>query len=255
MVATVQSVSPEQILDVKKVFRLEAEWQEILRKAASGHPDSLLMAVIDSENLLDEILPRTYHMKDSTFFECISSLHVWCKFENFSELESAHLDVRNAIAHRRGSLPSQPSILNALRAFGAFLCKMRLIPDGSVEEPSTVAMISRVQYSRMSARAIWEEIIKKVASGHPDSLKLAVLDAESLVDNALFAKGMSGVDFCERMEDACGKSLLSGKGRLKKAHKLRNQFAHNRSSMPEQKAIEQALNAFEKALRELKVLQ
>lgn len=82
--------------------------------------------------------------------------------------------------------------------------------------------------------------------------KLALLEADTLLDSGLKSLSMPGDTLGERLKVAGYKypKLQS----VWWAHKLRNQLAHDASSQISQRQIEQALNEFERALKVLNVM-
>lgn len=83
-------------------------------------------------------------------------------------------------------------------------------------------------------------------------VKLAVIEADNLLDAALKSLVMPGDTLGERLKVACYKYP-----KLKNvwwAHKLRNNLVHDHSFRLHSSEAKRALGEFEKALKELKIL-
>ncbi len=82
--------------------------------------------------------------------------------------------------------------------------------------------------------------------------KLALLEADNLLDSGLKSMMMPGTNLGERLKVACYKYP-----KLRDvwwAHKLRNQLAHEATFQISQRQAEQAMNEFEKALKTINIL-
>jgi hypothetical protein len=82
--------------------------------------------------------------------------------------------------------------------------------------------------------------------------KLALLEADTLLDSGLKSLSMPGETLGERLKVACYKYP-----KLKNvwwAHKLRNSLAHDAAFQTSERQIRQALDEFERALKTLNVL-
>ena len=99
---------------------------------------------------------------------------------------------------------------------------------------------------REAMRRRWREIEQMQAAPGEMSRKVAVLEADKLLDHALKALGMPGVTLGERLKFAQYKypELRD----VWWAHKVRNQLAHEASFHLDAGVARNALKAFEKAL-------
>ncbi len=98
----------------------------------------------------------------------------------------------------------------------------------------------------------WAEIRKTAATQGNMGAKLALLEADTLLDLGLKSIMMPGETLGERLKVACYKYP-----KLREvwwAHKLRNQLAHDATFNVRQREITHALNDFERALKILNVL-
>jgi len=97
----------------------------------------------------------------------------------------------------------------------------------------------------------WKDIEKLLDSGEM-GLRLAVIEADKLLDHALIAKGFSGKTMGERMKSA--NSNLKSKDDVWSAHKLRNRLVHEQDVKLSGKQARNSLNSFKKALNGLGAL-
>lgn len=112
-----------------------------------------------------------------------------------------------------------------------------------------VSLISRKTSSldREEYRRRWEKIQKYL--GHEDTLSMAVIEADKLLDKALKESKFKGTTMAERMVSA-GKSF-SKKDHVWMAHKLRNKIAHESDARVTKRQTRAALSAYLRALRDL----
>ena len=97
----------------------------------------------------------------------------------------------------------------------------------------------------------WKNIRQTSAQGQMGA-KLAVMEADTLLDSALKSLSMPGTTLGERLKMACYKYP-----KLKDvwwAHKIRNQLVHESSFQLSQRMAGQALDEFEKAFKILNLL-
>jgi hypothetical protein len=97
----------------------------------------------------------------------------------------------------------------------------------------------------------WAEVRKTSEQGLMGS-KLALLEADNLLDSGLKSLMMPGETLGERLKVACYK--YPKLQNVWWAHKLRNQLAHDASSQITQGNAKRALDEFERALKILNVL-
>ena len=98
-------------------------------------------------------------------------------------------------------------------------------------------------------RVRWLEIQKQLKRDDDASNALAVLNADKLFDHAMKDLGYSGLTMAERLKSV--NRVLSQKPEVWKAHKLRNQIAHEIDMKVSYTKARWALAVFKKALKEL----
>jgi len=105
--------------------------------------------------------------------------------------------------------------------------------------------------TREEVQRRWKQILETSGQGMMGA-KLAIMEADTLLDSALKSMSMPGTTLGERLKVACYKYP-----KLKDvwwAHKLRNQLVHEASFQTGPRQVRQALNEFERALKILNLL-
>lgn len=98
-------------------------------------------------------------------------------------------------------------------------------------------------------QAEWLKIINTCELGNRDSLAMAVLSGDKLVDKAMIELGLNGKTMGEKLKNNPKKfSNLNG---LWQAHKLRNRLAHETSFDVSKNEVTAALADFKRALKDL----
>ncbi len=98
-------------------------------------------------------------------------------------------------------------------------------------------------------RAKCLEIEHQLKKDEPSSCHMAVLNADKLVDMALKESGLRGDTMGERMKNA--NNLFSDRDGIWRAHKLRNQIAHESDVVVSFGEAQKALTSFRRALKDL----
>lgn len=100
---------------------------------------------------------------------------------------------------------------------------------------------------------VWMQIKRHLASNNEASLKLALIEADSLLDKALSAAGYRGVNLGERLKQV-RRAELPNIEELWTAHKLRNDIAHEHETPMTRPIAERAIGIYAKAFRDLGLL-
>jgi len=98
----------------------------------------------------------------------------------------------------------------------------------------------------------WIRIIKKLSSDKESEYKLAVIEADNLLEGSLEKNGYKG----ELMEDRLDKIdaiILSNKEQVLEAHKIRNNIVHNPDFTLSVDQAKKAIDIYEEAFRNLEV--
>ena len=111
---------------------------------------------------------------------------------------------------------------------------------------ATVTKKNRPRLNKKHFIKHWEEIEKM------DNYSMAVLKADSLVDQALKHANIKGGTMGERLNHSVG--LIKDINSVWEAHKLRNKIAHEHDSDPTMNECQRALRQLKRALKEIGAL-
>ncbi len=98
-------------------------------------------------------------------------------------------------------------------------------------------------------QAEWLKITNNCQANDPNSLTVAVLSGDKLVDKAMVELGFAGKTMGERLKNS--PSRFSNLDGLWTAHKLRNKLAHETGFTPSGQEVKRALASFRQALKDL----
>lgn len=98
-------------------------------------------------------------------------------------------------------------------------------------------------------RVWWLDIEQSIVKDDERTFRLAILDADSLVDQALRDRGFPGKTMGERLKATRGQ--LSDRDSIWFAHKLRNRIAHESDVRVSYNQARRALGGFKRALKDL----
>ncbi len=102
---------------------------------------------------------------------------------------------------------------------------------------------------RRSIRA-WQKIQKHFFAGDENRLKMAVIEADSILDEVLKLAGFRGENLGERLKKI-NESQLPNIEELWEAHKLRNKLVHESDFHLTRDIAEKALTVYEQTFRDL----
>lgn len=105
---------------------------------------------------------------------------------------------------------------------------------------------------RKAIQARWAEIERNADSGNEMNLKIAIMEADKLLDHALKAMAMPGETLGDRLKFAAYRypKIRNVWG----AHRLRNSLAHEASFYLDPSMAKRAIRDFKEALRVLNLL-
>ena len=103
------------------------------------------------------------------------------------------------------------------------------------------------------ARKRWDEIMQRFALGSESDFRLAVVEADSLVEEVFKKIGFDGETLGDRIQAISEHELHSISG-LKEAHGLRNRLVHTPGFKVSRSEAELALSRYEDVLEELEVI-
>lgn len=99
----------------------------------------------------------------------------------------------------------------------------------------------------------WEEIVKKVDVGSVESIKLAIIEADKMVDDVLKRLGFEGQHMADRMEQI-GEDECASLWKLWRAHRVRNNIVHTPGFVTTPEDAQRTIHDFAAFLKEVEVL-
>lgn len=101
-------------------------------------------------------------------------------------------------------------------------------------------------------RKVWHAIEHGMDPKQPDSLQMAIVKADKLLDKAMRDYGVAGRTMGDRLKARRGR--WSNEDAVWAAHKLRNQIAHEPQVTVTTQTAKRAMAGFERALKDLGAL-
>lgn len=99
----------------------------------------------------------------------------------------------------------------------------------------------------------WEGISKRLTTASESEYKLAVIEAESVLEEILIRMGLSGQSFGERIK-RIQKAQLPSLDDVLQAHQMRNNVVHDPDYKLTLQETKKAIDVYERALKELDAL-
>ncbi|NQV00982.1 MAG: hypothetical protein HQ537_02590 [Parcubacteria group bacterium] len=99
----------------------------------------------------------------------------------------------------------------------------------------------------------WQAILNKLESENDSDYKLAVIEADKILDDSLKRLGYQGEDMGERLKQIKF-DQLSNIDELWQAHKVRNRIAHEPDFQLTQTQAKRAIEIYQRAMQDLKAL-
>jgi hypothetical protein len=115
-------------------------------------------------------------------------------------------------------------------------------------------IILQSNISKKEAQESWHKIEEHFYRGGESDLKVAILEADKLLNDALREAGIAGVQLGDRLKKATAEQVPN-LNELWQAHKLRNQIAHEPNFKLKRDLAERALGIYETALKNLGIFQ
>lgn len=100
---------------------------------------------------------------------------------------------------------------------------------------------------------VWQTVQRHFYAGDDNSLKLALLEADKVLDEALRVAGFRGENLGDRLKNL-DESKLPNLQEVWEAHKLRNRLVHETDFKLNRDMAEKALGIYEKTFRDLGLL-
>lgn len=115
-------------------------------------------------------------------------------------------------------------------------------------------VILQSNISKKEAQESWHRIQEHFYRGGESDLKVAILEADKLLNDALCDAGVMGTQLGERLKKATTQQVPN-LNEIWQAHKLRNQIAHEPNFRLKRDLAERALDIYETALKNLGVFE
>lgn len=141
----------------------------------------------------------------------------------------------------------------AFAAVIVFVMIQRRALQAGTKAATTEQAMTAVSAPSGALRGRWETIAQHLDSTHESDWKVAVIEADKLVDDALARAGFSGETFGDRLSNIQPGTLLALDG-VWWAHKIRNRLAHEADYFLRYTEARQAIGYYEAALAELQLL-
>jgi len=114
-------------------------------------------------------------------------------------------------------------------------------------------VVLRTDMSKKDAQKAWDNVQKHFFAGNDNDLKIAVMDADNVMNDALRYAGIRGANLGERLKNI-KKGQMPNLEDVWAAHKLRNEIAHETNFKMKRDTAERALDTYATALKNLGVL-
>ena len=108
------------------------------------------------------------------------------------------------------------------------------------------------QLDREMYQKVWRAIQRGAKAGNSDSLQMAIVKADKLLDKAMRDCCVAGATMGDRLKTRKGD--WTDENGLWAAHKLRNQIAHETKVKLTAQSFRRAMTSFEQALKDLGAL-
>ncbi|MDO8240723.1 MAG: hypothetical protein Q7T51_01970 [Candidatus Moranbacteria bacterium] len=121
--------------------------------------------------------------------------------------------------------------------------------SGNLRETVTGMNIPReLTTNKKKTRKTWQQIRQKIEVGNESDYKIAIIEADTFIDDLITRMGYKGDNFAERLDGIPDGQIENVEG-MKEAHELRNRIIHDDSLELSKEDAEHALNHFEEFLR------
>jgi len=114
-------------------------------------------------------------------------------------------------------------------------------------------VVLRTNMSREEAKKTWARVQEHFYKGDENDLKIAVIEADKLLDEALREAGVRGTNPGERLKNVKRDQVPNLDG-VWQAHRLRNQIAHEPNFRLKRDLAERMIGVYEETLKGLGLL-
>lgn len=103
-------------------------------------------------------------------------------------------------------------------------------------------------------RAKWEKVRVKLKSGNESEYKVAIIEADNIIDDLIARMKYTGENFTERLDNITPGQIENIED-LRKAHEIRNRIIHDETFVLTKEEAEKTLGYFEDFLKYFMVLE
>ena len=147
------------------------------------------------------------------------------------------------------SLGNALGLLAVIFLAGFFLLTIRISEIKKADNKKYAPIKEESNVTVMTIK--WEVVLDHVNSENPAEWKLAILEADNMLDEILDSEGYQGETLGEKLK-AMSPGTINSYDALWEAHKMRNLIAHEASTMElTKKMARDTVNKFEMAFKEL----
>lgn len=134
-------------------------------------------------------------------------------------------------------------------SFFVFIIVTILKIKGMRSKPEKSSANSHIEIGEFEDK--WKNLSEKFRSSRVNDQKLALIEADKMLDDTLRRIGYSGESMGDRLKQLDGMNLPNIND-VWEAHKIRNRVVHNPEYEPNKRDVEFSMRAYEIALRDLK---
>jgi hypothetical protein len=139
--------------------------------------------------------------------------------------------------------------ISAALLFGIVFISVKLNLFGAgVDKLSEI--IGRKDLSRRKSIRAWQRIEQRLAIGDESQLKLAIIEADKILDEIIKMAGISGETMAERLKKISPAQLTNIED-VWEVHKVRNRIVHEPDFALTRAEAEYAIEVYRRALKEL----
>ncbi len=126
-----------------------------------------------------------------------------------------------------------------------FRPKMNIYPKSQPHAPTLRGVMMQEK---------WRGIREKFAIGTPEALRVAVIEADAFIDEALTRSGLSGAHMADRLSQLRPEEVKT-LDRVWRAHRLRNDLVHTPGFVVSAAEAETAMGDYEAFLKEMEIIE
>ncbi|HEY4523800.1 MAG TPA: hypothetical protein VJK04_02940 [Candidatus Paceibacterota bacterium] len=151
-----------------------------------------------------------------------------------------------------GAIELFSAIISIAFLYGIIYVVVKLNVFGSkVTQFADIAM--HLDFTKKRTIRAWQQIQKRVQVGDEPNLKLAVIEADKILDEVLKRSGFAGETMSDRLKNLTT-AQLSNLEQVWGAHKLRNRIVHEPNFEVSKAEVELAVSIYGRAFQEFRLI-